>query len=52
MTGTVVEWETWTKLALPSTGDYVIPDGLAVLAVDREADLGVYHDPNVWMRHR
>ena len=52
MTGTVAEWESWTKLALPSTGDYVIPDGLAVLAVDREADRGVYHDPNVWMRHR
>lgn len=52
MTGTVAEWEAWTKLALPSTGDYVIPDGLTVLAVDREADRGVYHDPNVWMRHR
>ena len=52
MTGTVAEWEAWTKLALPSTGDYVIPDGLAILTVDREADRGVYHDPNVWMRHR
>ena len=52
MTGTVAEWEDWTKLALPSTGDYVIPEGLAVLTIDRAADRGVYHDPNVWMRHR
>jgi len=47
----VAEWESWTGLPLPGSGDYVIPDGLAVLHVDRDADLGSYHDPNVWMRH-
>ncbi|WP_018349798.1 hypothetical protein [Longispora albida] len=52
MTGTVSEWESWTGLALPGSGDYVIPDGLSVLHVDREADTGVYREPNVWMRHR
>ncbi|MEU0408682.1 GNAT family N-acetyltransferase [Streptomyces griseorubiginosus] len=52
MTGTVAEWEGWTGLALPASGDYVIPDGLSVLRVDREADLGTYQEPNVWMRHR
>jgi hypothetical protein len=51
MVGTVAEWESWTDLALPVTGEYVIPDGLALLSIDREADRGVYHDPNVWMRH-
>jgi hypothetical protein len=51
MTGTVAEWEDWTGLALPESGDYVIPDGLSVLRVDRDADTGVYHEPNVWMRH-
>ena len=51
MTGTVAEWEAWTGLALPASGEYVIPDGLALLHVDRDADRGVYHDPNVWMRH-
>jgi GNAT superfamily N-acetyltransferase len=51
MTGTVDEWQSWTGLALPASGAYVIPDGLALLHVDREADHGVYHDPNVWMRH-
>ncbi|MFC8678389.1 GNAT family N-acetyltransferase [Streptomyces griseorubiginosus] len=52
MTGTVAEWEGWTGLALPESGDYVIPDGLSVLRVDRDADLGLYREPNVWMRHR
>ena len=52
MTGSVADWEKWTGLALPASGDYVIPDGLDLLHVDREADTGTYHDPNVWMRHR
>ncbi|MFI1355944.1 hypothetical protein ACH4TV_20585 [Streptomyces sp. NPDC020898] len=51
MTGTVADWEEWTGLALPESGDYVIPDGLSLLHVDRAADEGVYQEPNVWMRH-
>ncbi|MGZ4471039.1 MAG: hypothetical protein ACXVW2_01030 [Nocardioidaceae bacterium] len=51
MTGTVAEWESWTAMAFPDSGAYVIPEGLALLHVDRDADTGVYHDPNVWMRH-
>jgi GNAT superfamily N-acetyltransferase len=52
MTGTVVEWERWTQMALPDSGSYVIPDGLNPLDVDVEADLGTYIEPNVWVRHR
>jgi hypothetical protein len=52
MTGTVAEWEQWSGIALPSSGDYVIPQGLNVLHVDREADLGTYVEPNIWIRHR
>jgi GNAT superfamily N-acetyltransferase len=51
MTGTVADWQSWTGLVLPASGAYVIPDGLALLHVDLEGDHGVYHDPNVWMRH-
>jgi hypothetical protein len=52
MTGTVGEWEEWSGIALPSSGDYVIPKGLSVLHVDHAADLGTYVEPNIWMRHR
>jgi hypothetical protein len=52
MTGTVAEWEQWSGIALPSTGDYIIPKGLSVLHIDREADLGTYVEPNIWIRHR
>jgi hypothetical protein len=51
ITGTVAEWEEWTGLPFPESGDYVFPHGLATLAIDREADVGRYHEPNVWMQH-
>ena len=47
----VAEWEAWTGIPFPDTGAYVFPQGLAPLAVDREADVGRYWEPNVWMRH-
>jgi hypothetical protein len=51
MTGTVAEWERWTGLVFPDSGDYVIPGGLTVLSIDKAADLGTYVEPNVWMQH-
>jgi hypothetical protein len=51
ITGTVAEWESWTGLTLPESGRYVFSQGLAPLEVDREADVGRYWEPNVWMRH-
>lgn len=51
MTGTVAEWERWTGMVFPESGDYVIPGGLSLLRVDRSADCGVYREPNIWMRH-
>jgi GNAT superfamily N-acetyltransferase len=52
MTGTVADWERWTGLSLPDSGEYVIPQGLSTLHVDRDHDRGTYVEPNVWMRHR
>ena len=51
ITGTVAEWESWTGLALPASGTYVFPRGLAPLEVDREADRCTYWEPNVWYIH-
>jgi hypothetical protein len=52
MTGTVEDWQSWTGMLFPSTGEYVIPDGLSTLQVDREHDRGTYVEPNVWVQHR
>ncbi len=51
ITGTVAEWESWTRLAFPESGDYVFPAGLATVRIDRSADLGSYWEPNVWLIH-
>ncbi len=49
--GTVKDWEEWTKMTLPSSGSYIINDGLVPLELDHDADKGVYIEPNVWMKH-
>lgn len=51
ITGTVQEWESWTGMAFPESGDYVFPEGLALVHIDRIADRGSYWEPNVWMVH-
>jgi hypothetical protein len=52
VTGTVAEWEEWAAMAFPETGDYVVPGALCPVSIDRDADVGVYVEPNVWMHHR
>jgi GNAT superfamily N-acetyltransferase len=51
ITGTVAEWERWTGLTFPANGPYVVPFATNPVIVDREADLVVYHDANVWVVH-
>jgi hypothetical protein len=51
ITGTVGEWETWTGMAFPESGDYVFPAGLATVSIDRTTDVGAYWEPNVWIIH-
>jgi GNAT superfamily N-acetyltransferase len=49
--GTIAEWEDWTEMAFPETGDYIVPGALVPVAIDRDRDEGRYVEPNVWMRH-
>jgi GNAT superfamily N-acetyltransferase len=51
ITGSVADWQEWTGIAFPESGDYWFPGGLATVAIDREADSGRYWEPNVWMHH-
>jgi hypothetical protein len=51
ISGTVADWEDWTQMAFPVSGDYVFPQGLALVSIDRVADLGLYYEPNVWVAH-
>jgi GNAT superfamily N-acetyltransferase len=49
--GTIAEWEAWTGIAFPESGQYVVPGALQPVVIDRERDIGRYDDPNIWMRH-
>lgn len=49
---TVAEWESWTEMAFPESGQYVVPDALGLVEIDRERDRGVYVEENLWLRHR
>ena len=51
ITGTVGEWEGWTQMAFPESGNYWFPGGLTTVEIDHEADVGSYWEPNVWMHH-
>jgi len=50
--GSVAEWESWTKMKFPESGDYWIPEGLAPLTISIEKDFGQYIEPNLWVMHR
>jgi hypothetical protein len=50
--GSVGEWEDWTEMRMPDSGEYVVPGALQPVTIDRERDEGRYEDPNVWMMHR
>lgn len=49
--GTVAQWEEWTEMAFPESGEYVIPGALVPITIDCEADHGEYVEPNVWCVH-
>ncbi len=49
--GSVSEWERWTSMLFPESGSYVVPGALELVTIDREADVGKYVEPNVWMYH-
>jgi hypothetical protein len=50
VTAPAEQWETWTGLALPAPGSYVVPEGLVPVKVDG-LGIGTYVEPNVWMAH-
>jgi GNAT superfamily N-acetyltransferase len=49
--GTVADWEAWTGMAFPDSGPYVVPGAASVVEIDRGLDVGLHHDPNVWIVH-
>lgn len=50
--GSVADWEAWTNMRFPQTGDYVVPDAFQPVRIDLGEDRGLYVEPNVWLEHR
>ena len=51
ITGSLPEWERWTQMRFPESGEYWFPGGLATVRIDRDEAAGSYWEPNVWMHH-
>lgn len=50
--GTLTQWEDWTGMVFPESGQYIVPGALQPVEINVEEDYGRYDDPNVWMIHR
>lgn len=51
VTGTVAQWEEWTDMKFPESGEYIISGALQPLVINREDNEGYCDDPNIWMQH-
>ena len=49
--GTRAQWEQWTDMKFPQSGEYTIPYALNPIELNIEKDEGVYIEPNVWIVH-
>lgn len=49
--GSVADWEGWTGMRFPDSGEYIVPGALTPISIEREADWGLYLEPNVWVHH-
>ena len=51
VTGSIAEWEAWTGMQFPESGEYVVEGALQPVRMDLARDEGRYEDPNFWMCH-
>lgn len=51
VTGSLSEWRDWTGVPFDRDGLVVVPGALVPVCCDVASDLGVYVEPNVWVRH-
>lgn len=49
--GTRADWEAWTDLKFPQSGQYIVAGALNPIEMNSEKDEGIYVEPNVWMAH-
>lgn len=48
--GSIADWERWTDMKFPVSGEYWLPGGLSTLHIDLERGRGVHYEPHVWYK--
>ncbi len=46
----IADWQSWTGMKFPASGDYWLPGGLSTLHIDQENNSGRHCEPHVWFR--
>jgi GNAT superfamily N-acetyltransferase len=49
--GTPADWEEWTGMKFPQSGQYIIYGALNPIEINVEKEQGLYLEPNVWIVH-
>ena len=49
--GRRADWEEWTGMKFPQSGEYFVPGALNPVEFNIEKDEGAYIEPNIWMVH-
>lgn len=49
--GSRADWESWTGMKFPQSGEYFILGALNPIEMNVEKDEGIYVEPNVWVVH-
>ncbi|MDF5728192.1 MAG: GNAT family N-acetyltransferase [Rhizonema sp. PD38] len=49
--GSISEWEQWTGMKFPASGEYIVPGALSPVTVYINEDKVIYHEPNIWLKH-
>ncbi|GAB3216290.1 hypothetical protein GCM10027586_07950 [Kineococcus gypseus] len=48
----VQQWRSWSGLAMPTSGTYVVAGAPDVVHIDLDADIGRLSEPGIWVQHR
>jgi hypothetical protein len=49
--GSVAQWEDWTGMKFPESGNYIVSEALVPVDINLEKNIGAYTEPNVWINH-
>ncbi|MEQ4676524.1 GNAT family N-acetyltransferase [Providencia vermicola] len=51
ITGSIMDWQSWTGMHFPQSGKYIVPNALVPVTVDVQRQQVEYIEPNLWMLH-